>query len=42
LDGIHPNEEGQKLIAEKVLNYIKRDHYYLIRDDLDTTASVGI
>lgn len=40
LDGIHPNEEGQKLIAEKVLNYIKRNHCYLIRDDIDLTASV--
>lgn len=40
LDGIHPNEEGQKLIAEKVLNYIKRNYCFLIRDDIDLTASV--
>ncbi len=38
LDGIHPNEEGQKLIAEKVLNYIKNNYYFLMKDDLDTAA----
>lgn len=41
LDGIHPNEEGQKLIAEKVLKYINRNYYFLIKDDLDTAATTG-
>ncbi|NLM21897.1 MAG: SGNH/GDSL hydrolase family protein [Peptococcaceae bacterium] len=34
-DGIHPNEAGQKLIADKILEYIKINSSYLIKDDAD-------
>ena len=32
LDGIHPNEAGQKLIAEKMLEYIKENYGFLMID----------
>lgn len=31
-DGIHPNEAGHKLIAEKVFEYIKNNYSFLIKD----------
>lgn len=40
LDGIHPNEAGQKIIAEKVLDFIKRNYYFLIKDDSDIITAV--
>jgi lysophospholipase L1-like esterase len=30
LDGIHPNKEGHKVIAEKILQYIKADYTFLL------------
>jgi acyl-CoA thioesterase I len=33
LDGIHPNSEGHKLIAEKILNYIKSDYTFLLNSN---------
>lgn len=32
LDGIHPNVEGHKLIAEKMFEYIKKNYSYLMKD----------
>jgi len=29
-DGIHPNEEGHKVIAEKILNYIESNYMFLL------------
>lgn len=29
-DGIHPNEKGHKLIADKILSYIEKDYSFLI------------
>jgi acyl-CoA thioesterase I len=29
IDGIHPNKEGHRVIAEKIMNYIKSDYAYL-------------
>ena len=34
-DGIHPNEAGQKLIADKILEYIKINNSYLVKDETD-------
>lgn len=31
-DGIHPNEKGHKLIADKILNYIENNYSFLIKD----------
>lgn len=33
LDGIHPNEAGQRLIAEKILYFLKKNYCYLIKDE---------
>ena len=33
LDGIHPNEFGHKIIADKILDFIKLDYAYLIKDN---------
>ena len=33
LDGIHPNNQGHKLIADKIMEYIKLDYKFLLRDD---------
>jgi acyl-CoA thioesterase I len=30
IDGIHPNKEGHKVIAEKILNYIQSDYTFLL------------
>ncbi|MDR3599351.1 MAG: SGNH/GDSL hydrolase family protein [Desulfosporosinus sp.] len=32
LDGIHPNELGHKIIANKIMDFIKSDYAYLIKD----------
>lgn len=39
LDGIHPNEAGHRLIADKVLEYIKKNHSFLIKDFQGISAS---
>jgi len=36
-DGIHPNEAGQKLIAEKILEDIRNNASYLIKAETDKT-----
>lgn len=33
LDGIHPNEFGHKIIADKIIDFIKSDYAYLIKDN---------
>jgi acyl-CoA thioesterase I len=33
LDGIHPNNQGHRLIADKIMEYIKLDYRFLLRDD---------
>lgn len=33
MDGIHPNEKGHALMAEKIMEYIKDGYLYLLRDD---------
>lgn len=32
IDGIHPNDKGHKLIAEKIMNYISSEYKYLLKD----------
>lgn len=32
IDGIHPNEKGHRLIAEKIMNYISLDYKYLLKE----------
>lgn len=33
LDGIHPNKDGHRIIADKVLDFIKSRHDYLLKDN---------
>lgn len=33
VDGIHPNREGHRIIAEKVLDYINAGYHFLLKDD---------
>jgi hypothetical protein len=32
IDGIHPNQVGHKLIADKILEYIKTNYNFLLKD----------
>lgn len=32
IDGIHPNEEGHKLIASKIFDYIKSNYGFMLKD----------
>lgn len=32
VDGIHPNQEGHRLISEKVLEFVRNNSLYLLRD----------
>ena len=32
IDGIHPNEKGHRIIAEKIFNYISADYKYLLKE----------
>lgn len=32
VDGIHPNQQGHKIIAEKILEYVKLNYNYLLKD----------
>ncbi len=32
IDGIHPNEKGHRLIAEKIMNYISSEYKYLLKE----------
>lgn len=32
LDGIHPNEDGHKIIANKVMDFIKSDYAFLLKE----------
>ncbi len=34
IDGIHPNEKGHLLIADKIMEYIRDGYKYLLRDDI--------
>jgi len=36
LDGIHPNEFGHKIIANKIIDFIKSDYAYLIKDNTNS------
>lgn len=38
-DGIHPNEEGHRIIAEKVLEFIRSGYAYLLKDHGDIRPS---
>ena len=31
VDGIHPNENGHRLIADKILNYMRNNYQYLVK-----------
>lgn len=35
LDGIHPNEDGHKIIANKIIDFIKSDYPYLLKDSVN-------
>ncbi len=37
-DGIHPNKEGHKVIAEKILHYIQTNYNFLLNTNLQTSA----
>ncbi|NUN70725.1 MAG: SGNH/GDSL hydrolase family protein [Bacteroidetes bacterium] len=39
LDGIHPNKEGHRIIAEKILNYIQTNYTFLLNNQPHTTAA---
>jgi len=32
LDGIHPNREGHRLIAEKIIEFVRNNYSYLLKD----------
>ncbi len=32
IDGIHPNKEGHKIIADKILEYIKTDYAFILKN----------
>ena len=34
IDGIHPNEEGHKLIAAKIYDYIKSNYGFMLKDNV--------
>lgn len=34
LDGIHPNEAGHKIIANKIIDFIKSDYSYLLKNNV--------
>src|SRR5665648_31792 len=36
LDGIHPNEVGHKIIANKIIDFIKLDYAYLLKDNANS------
>ncbi|MBI2428294.1 MAG: SGNH/GDSL hydrolase family protein [Ignavibacteriales bacterium] len=38
-DGIHPNKEGHKVIAEKILQYIQSNYIFLLNTHPQTTAT---
>lgn len=38
-DGIHPNQEGHRLIAEKILDYITTNYMFLLNNQPQTTAA---
>lgn len=38
-DGIHPNLEGHKIIADKILGYMKSNYYYLLKNCMDFQAA---
>ncbi|MEW5798614.1 MAG: SGNH/GDSL hydrolase family protein [Bacteroidota bacterium] len=37
-DGIHPNKEGHRVIAEKILQYIQSNYIFLLNTNPQTTA----
>ena len=34
VDGIHPNQEGHRIIAEKVLEYVQASYNFLLKDNI--------
>jgi lysophospholipase L1-like esterase len=38
LDGIHPNKEGHKVIADKILNYIQTNYMFLLNTQTQNSA----
>ena len=36
IDGIHPNKEGHKIIADKIMEFIKNKYDFLLVEDLRT------
>ena len=41
LDGIHPNEFGHKIIANKIIDLIKSDYAYLLKDNANSCFDVN-
>lgn len=39
LDGIHPNEFGHQIIANKIIDFIKSDYAYLIKDNTNSVLA---
>ncbi|WHH61103.1 SGNH/GDSL hydrolase family protein [Petroclostridium sp. X23] len=40
VDGIHPNKEGHKIIADKIIDYIKTSYDYLLVDESGMVSEV--
>ena len=38
VDGIHPNKDGHKVIAEKILHYIETNYTFLLNTQPQTSA----
>lgn len=41
IDGIHPNKEGHKIIAERIMEYILANYSFLLKDDKSFALSEG-
>lgn len=41
-DGIHPNEAGHKIIANKIIDFIKAEYAYLLKDNANSCLPLGL
>jgi len=42
IDGIHPNEQGHKIIAEKIIEYIGNGYNYLLKSDASLNPALSV